>query len=451
MSGIFLAIVLAAGEGTRMRSNLPKVLHKVGGLPMVGHVIHAVKAAGCERMALVVGNGAEKVSQEAGQLGVELETFIQSERLGTAHAVLAAKNAIKDAESDIIIAYGDTPLVTVELFTSILESLRDGADVAVLGFKTETPTGYGRLLMDGDQLVAIREEKDATEGERQVTFCNSGIMGLKGVHALDLLEAIGNDNLKGEYYLTDAVEIARSRMLDVRAVSGREEDTLGVNNRAELSEAEAIYQNRRRCQFMLDGVTLTAPTTVHFAFDTQIGRDSIIEPNCFFAPGVRLADGVYIKANCYLEGDLKKGQMVEVATGAVIGPFARLRPGADIGEKVKVGNFCEVKNAKVAKGAKINHLTYIGDAELGENANIGAGTITCNYDGFSKFKTVVGAGAFVGSNSSLVAPVTVAAGSYVGSGSVVTKDVSENALAIARGRQVERADWATAFRVKNEK
>ncbi|MEP3629566.1 MAG: bifunctional UDP-N-acetylglucosamine diphosphorylase/glucosamine-1-phosphate N-acetyltransferase GlmU [Hyphomicrobiales bacterium] len=451
MSGTFLAIILAAGEGTRMRSSLPKVLHKVGGLAMVGHVIHAVKDAGCQKMALVVGNGAEKVSAEAGALGVAMDTFIQTERLGTAHAVLAAKDAIANGQMDVIIGYGDTPLVTSDLFKSISDCLTAGADVAVLGFETEQPTGYGRLLMKGDQLMAIREEKDASDEERKVTFCNSGIMGLKGGHALSLLEAIGNDNLKGEYYLTDAVEIARERGLDVRAVSGAEEDTLGVNNRAELSEAETIYQSRRRLQFMLDGVTLRAPDTVHFSFDTEIGRDTIIEPNCFFAPGVKIADGVMIKANSYFEGDLKKGLYVEISTGAEIGPYARLRPGADIGEDVKVGNFCEVKNAKVAKGAKINHLTYIGDSELGEGCNIGAGTITCNYDGFSKFKTIIGAGAFVGSNSALVAPVTIAEGSFIGSGSVITDDVSPNALALARGRQVEFKGWADTFRDKNAK
>ena len=451
MSGTFLAIILAAGEGTRMRSSLPKVLHKVGGLPMVGHVIHAVKDAGCQKMALVVGNGAEKVSAEAGALGVPMDTFIQTERLGTAHAVLAAKDAIANGQMDVIIGYGDTPLVTTALFQSISDCLAAGADVAVLGFETEQPTGYGRLLMKGDQLMAIREEKDASDEERKVTFCNSGIMGLKGDHALALLEAIGNDNLKGEYYLTDAVEIARERNLDVRAVSGAEEDTLGVNNRAELSEAEEIYQSRRRLQFMLDGVTLRAPDTVHFSFDTEIGRDTIIEPNCFFAPGVKIADGVMIKANSYFEGDLKKGLYVEISSGAEIGPYARLRPGADIGEDVKVGNFCEVKNAKVAKGAKINHLTYIGDSELGEGCNIGAGTITCNYDGFSKFKTIIGAGAFVGSNSSLVAPVTISKGAYIGSGSVITKDVPNDALGLARGRQVQLDGWASAFRAKNAK
>ncbi|MEP3265472.1 MAG: bifunctional UDP-N-acetylglucosamine diphosphorylase/glucosamine-1-phosphate N-acetyltransferase GlmU [Hyphomicrobiales bacterium] len=451
MAEMLLAVVLAAGEGTRMRSNLPKVLHEVGGLPMVGHVIRAIELAGCDNVSLVVGNGAKQVEEAASLMKPGLETYVQSERFGTAHAVLAAKEAFADGTHDIIIGYGDTPLVTPELFASVINALEQGADVAVLGFEAEDPTGYGRLLMDGETLSAIREEKDASAEERRVTFCNSGIMGLKAKHALSLLEAIGNDNVKGEYYLTDAVEIARERGLNVRAVSGREEDTLGVNNRVELSQAEAIYQDRRRTEFMLEGVTLTAPDTVHFSFDTKIGRDTIIEPNCYFAPGVQIADGAIIKANSYLEGDLKKGLLVEVAAGAQIGPYARLRPGANIHADAKVGNFCEVKNAIVARGAKINHLTYIGDAELGEGANIGAGTITCNYDGYSKFKTIVGAGAFIGSNSSLVAPVTVADGAYVGSGSVITKDVSADALAIARGKQIEKSGWARTFRAKAAK
>lgn len=446
-----LAVVLAAGEGTRMRSSLPKVLHEVGGLPMVGHVIRVIEQVGCEKIALVVGNGAEKVEKAASQLKPDLTSFVQGERLGTAHAVLAAKAAFGDGAHDILIGYGDTPLVRPDLFASVLKALNEGADVAMLGFEAENPTGYGRLIMDGDALLAIREEKDASDKERAITLCNSGIMGLKAEHALSLLEAIGNDNAKGEYYLTDAVEIARERGLSVRAVLGCEEDTLGVNNRVELAQAEAIYQSRLRENFMLSGVTLSAPDTIHFSFDTEIGADTLIEPNCFFAPGVKIADGVHIKANSYLEGDLKKGLLVEVAKGAVIGPYARLRPGADIHADAKVGNFCEVKNAVVAKGAKVNHLTYIGDAEIGEGANIGAGTITCNYNGFSKFKTSIGKGAFIGSNSALVAPVTIEDGAYVGSGSVITKDVSADALAIARGKQFEKSGWARLFREKSKK
>lgn len=447
----FLAVILAAGEGTRMRSDIPKVLHKVGGLAMMGHAIRALEAAGCDRMALVAGKGAGAVEKEARKLSPGLSIHVQTERLGTAHAVLAARQAIEESGSDILVAYGDTPLVTAELFQSVMDALGKGADLAVLGFETANPAGYGRLLMRDGRLYAIREEKDANEEERRVTFCNSGILGLKAAHALPLLEAVGNDNAKGEYYLTDIVEIARGQGLDVRAVRGEEEATLGVNNRLELSAAEAVFQRRRRRAFMLAGVTLTAPETVHFSFDTEIGHDTVIEPNCFFAPGVTISSGVRIKANSYLEGDLEKGLTVAVATGAEIGPFARLRPGADIREDVKVGNFCEVKNALVERGAKINHLTYIGDAELGEGANIGAGTITCNYDGFSKFKTVIGAGAFIGSNASLVAPVTIAEGAYIGSGSVVTKDVPADALAIARAPQVEKAGWARFFRARNRK
>lgn len=451
MTASILAVVLAAGEGTRMRSSLPKVLHKVGGLPMLGHVLGAVRAAGADKIALVVGNGSQTVASTAKSLAPGLDVYVQEERLGTGHAVLAARAALIDADGAILIAYGDTPLVTPGLFKSILECLDEGADVSVMGFETGNPKGYGRLIMSGDRLARIREEKDASDAERRITFCNSGLMGLKAKHALPLLDAIGNANAKGEYYLTDIVEIANARGLVVRAVTGPEEDTLGVNNRAELAKAEAIFQNRKRQAFMMAGVTLIAPETVYFAHDTEIGVDCVIEPNCFFAPGVRLESGVHIKANCYLEGDTGKNLLVSVASGAEIGPYARLRPGADIGEDVKVGNFCEVKNAHVARGAKINHLTYIGDADLGEYANIGAGTITCNYDGFSKFRTVIGANAFIGSNSALVAPVTIGAGAFVGSGSVITDNVSENALAVGRGRQVEKAGWANHFRDRNRK
>jgi len=451
MADGFLAIVLAAGEGTRMHSALPKVLHEVGGMAMVGHVIRAIESAGCQDLALVIGNGAEMVAKAVSTLQPDVKTYVQSERRGTAHAVLAAKAAFANGARHILIAYGDTPLVRPQLFASVIGALTQGADVAVLGFDAKNPEGYGRMLMDGEMLCAIREEKDASPEERAITFCNSGIMGLKADNALALLEAVDNKNAKGEYYLTDVVEIARGRGFDVRAVRGEEEDTLGVNNRVELSRAEAIFQRRRREELMLSGVTLIAPESVHFSFDTEIGQDTIIEPNCYFAPGVKIATGARIKANSYLEGDLKKGLLVEVATGAEIGPYARLRPGANIGEGVKIGNFCEVKNADVAKGAKINHLTYIGDAELGEGANIGAGTITCNYDGFSKFKTIIGAGAFIGSNSSLVAPVRVGEGAYVGSGSVITKDVSADALAVARGKQIEKSRWASLFRARNAK
>lgn len=451
MAHAFLAIILAAGEGTRMKSNKPKVLHEVAGLSMVGHVIHAVKHAGAPRIALVVGNEAETVTQVTQTIDPKLEIYQQKTRQGTAHAVLAARAAIAKADDYLIVACGDTPLVTSGLFESIVTTLEDGADVAVLGFETANPTGYGRLITEGGKLLAIREENEANDEERTITFCNSGIIGFQTKHALKLLDAIGNDNAKGEYYLTDAIAIARSEALDVRAVKGEQEDTLGVNNRVELAQAEAIYQDRLRQKFMLAGVTLIDPQSVYFSFDTQIGQDSIIEPNCYIAPGVVLADNVHIKANSYLEGGRGKKQKVSVASKAQIGPFARLRPGADIGINAKVGNFCEVKNASVAEDAKINHLTYIGDAELGKGVNIGAGTITCNYDGFSKFKTIIKDGAFVGSNSSLVAPVTIESGAYIGSGSVITKNVSPDALAIARGRQQEVARWAATFREKNQK
>ncbi|MEM8794822.1 MAG: bifunctional UDP-N-acetylglucosamine diphosphorylase/glucosamine-1-phosphate N-acetyltransferase GlmU [Pseudomonadota bacterium] len=450
MTASILGILLAAGEGTRMHSRSPKVLHKVAGRPMVGHVQSAMAEAGITTMALVVGNGAEKVADAAKASYPETQIFVQSERLGTAHAVLAARDAIEQGFASIVIGYGDTPLVTPGLFMSIINELETGADVVVLGFHSENPTGYGRLIMDQGKLTAICEEKDATPAERQITFCNSGIMGLSGSKALDLLDAIGNDNAKGEFYLTDAVAVANARGLNVRSVEGKEEDTLGVNNRIELAAAEACLQERLRAKIMENGVTLVDPNSTFLSYDTEIGADTIIEPNCFFAPGVKIAEDVTIKANCYLEGDTKKGQFVTVASGAVIGPFARLRPGASLMSDVKVGNFCEVKNASVGRGAKINHLTYIGDATLGADANIGAGTITCNYDGFSKYITEIGEGAFIGSNSALVAPVSIGNGAYVASGSVITDNVSDDALAIGRGRQVQKDMWAAKMRAKRK-
>lgn len=452
MSENVLAILLAAGEGTRMKSSLPKVLHKVGGLPMVSHVIKALDASGCGDIAVVVGNQAERVSKTIADFGDNIETYVQTERLGTAHAVLAAEGAISKCEPEyVIIAYGDTPLVTPKLFDTILVALKSDADVTVLGFETENPFGYGRLLTEGNELVAIREEQDASEEERKVKLCNSGIMGVRGAHVLDLLKSVGCENAKSEYYLTDIVELGRSRGLNVAAVVGDEVDTLGVNNRIELAEAEGIFQERTRRQMMTDGVTLIDPSSTIFSFDTKIGQDTIIEPNCVFAPGVEIASNVEIKANTYLEGDLKKKLIVKVASGAVVGPFARLRPGADLAEGVKIGNFCEVKNAKIDKDAKVNHLTYIGDATIGEGANIGAGTITCNYDGFDKFQTTIGKGAFVGSNSSLVAPVTIDDGAFVGSGSVITKSIPEDALGISRSRQQNKPGWVAKFRALKKK
>ena len=435
-----LAIILAAGEGTRMKSDRPKVLHEVAGRSMLAHVLASVAAAGIENVAVVLGPGRDDVRAEAQRLAPGAQAFVQSERLGTAHAVLAAREAIAAGCDDLLVLFADTPLVTGPTILALREALAEGAGVAVLGFEAANPFGYGRLLRDGaGRLVAIREEKDASDEERKVTLCNAGLMAIDGGRALALLSMIGNQNAKGEYYLTDVVELARAEARDARVVVADESEVLGVNDRIQLAQAEAVAQQRLRRAAMAAGATMIAPETVFLCADTKIGRDVLIEPHVVIGPGVTIADRAVIHSFSHLEG-------ASVGEAAAIGPFARLRPGATLAEKAKVGNFCEIKNANVARGAKVNHLTYIGDAEIGPNANIGAGTITCNYDGFLKYRTVIGENAFIGSNSSLVAPVTIGAGAYVGSGSVVTKDVAPDALAVARGRQIEKAGWAAAFR-----
>ncbi len=411
-----------------MKSALPKVLHPVAGLPMVAHVVKAAEAAGAGDLALVVGHGADMVRKAAEKFAPRADMFVQERRLGTADAVLAARAAIAKGYDDVLVMFGDTPLIDPAALVAARSKLAQGAAVVVLGFRTEKPTGYGRLIEKNGKLAAIREEKDCSDEERGITFCNSGLMAISGAHALGLLDAVGNANAKGEFYLTDIVEIAGGRGLDVVAVEASFENALGINNRAELAEAEAIWQKRRRREAMLSGVTLIAPETVFFSHDTEIGADTVVEPNVWFGPGVSVAAGAKIHAYSHIEG-------ATVAAGCEVGPFARLRPGADLKEKAKVGNFCEVKKATVEEGAKVNHLTYIGDARIGRGANIGAGTITCNYDGYSKFITDIGEGAFIGSNSSLVAPVSVGNGAYVASGSVITESVPEDALAFGRARQ----------------
>ncbi|MFD9897946.1 bifunctional UDP-N-acetylglucosamine diphosphorylase/glucosamine-1-phosphate N-acetyltransferase GlmU [Mesorhizobium sp. NPDC059025] len=423
-----LSIILAAGEGTRMKSALPKVLHQIAGLPMVAHVVKAAETAGATDIALVIGHGAEEMRKAAEKFAPRAGTFVQEQRLGTAHAVLAAREAIAKGYDDVLVMFGDTPLIDAGALGEARARLAEGAAVVVIGFRPPSPAGYGRLLEKGGKLIAIREEKDCTDEERKIGFCNAGMMAVSGKHALDLLDGVGNANAKGEYYLTDIVEIANGKGLDVVATEAGYENALGINNRAELAEAEAIWQKRRRKEAMLAGVTLIAPETVYFSYDTEIGQDTVVEPNVFFGPGVTIAGGVKIHAFSHLEG-------ATVAANADIGPYARLRPGSDLAAKAKVGNFVEVKNARIEAGAKVNHLTYIGDARVGAGANIGAGTITCNYDGYSKFFTDIGAGAFVGSNSSLVAPIKLGDGAYIASGSVITEDVPEDALAFGRARQ----------------
>lgn len=435
-----LTIVLAAGKGTRMKSATPKVLHQIGGLSMLGHVLNLATKAGCERLAVVVGPGMEPVRDEALKLSPGASVFVQTDQRGTADAVLAARKALAGHAGDVIVLYGDTPLLSADTMSRLRAALDGGANIAVLGFRAADPSGYGRLLVDsGGKLTAIREDKDATPAERGVDFCNSGVLAFRCPDLISILDRIGNSNAKGEFYLTDAVEVARAGGLVAVAVTCPEDDVLGINSRDQLASAEALFQGRRRRHAMAEGATLIAPETVWFSHDTELGRDVTIEPNVFFGPGVSVADNVTIHANSHLVG-------AKVRSGARIGPFARLRPGADIGPGVHIGNFVEVKNVTLDAGAKANHLAYLGDGHVGAGANIGAGTIFCNYDGFNKHHTNVGAGAFVGSNSSLVAPVTIGAGAFIGSGSVITKNVEADALALERGEQDVRPGWAGKFR-----
>ncbi|MGE0230933.1 MAG: bifunctional UDP-N-acetylglucosamine diphosphorylase/glucosamine-1-phosphate N-acetyltransferase GlmU [Flavobacteriaceae bacterium] len=428
-----LFIVLAAGEGTRMRSSRPKVMHKIAGMPMLGHALHAARAAfPGARFCVVVGPGMDTVADYAREHADGCAVAVQSERLGTAHAVLQARASIEAGDwRRIIVLYGDTPLIRPESLSALAGSIDGGASVAVLGFRPEDPHGYGRLVIEAGRLVRIVEEKDASPEERAIGFCNSGVVGFDGRIALQLLDAIGNDNAKGEYYLTDAVAGAVAAGLRASAVEAEANEVLGVNTRGELARAEALAQTRYRAAAMAAGVTLIDPSSVYFSHDTVIGRDVVIEPNVFFGEGVTVGAGTTIHGFSHIAG-------ADIGEDADIGPFARLRPGAKIGKEARIGNFVEVKNAVFEAGAKANHLSYIGDAHVGEKANIGAGTITCNYDGRNKHKTDIGAGAFIGSNSALVAPVRIGKGAYVGSGSVITEDVSDGALAIGRGRQVEK-------------
>ncbi|WP_237152114.1 bifunctional UDP-N-acetylglucosamine diphosphorylase/glucosamine-1-phosphate N-acetyltransferase GlmU [Oryzibacter oryziterrae] len=423
-----LAVVLAAGEGTRMKSSLPKVLHPVGGRPMVDAVIDSARKAGASSLAVVVGAGADRLRAHLHKTAPEAALHEQVQRLGTAHAVLAAEATLAQHTGDVLVLYGDTPLVLPETFQRVRDEIARGADIAVLGFEARDPHGYGRLVVRDGRLTAIVEEKDADAATRAITLCNSGIMAFRAGLLPDLLKAIGNNNAKSEYYLTDAIAVGAERGLRAVVVTGPEDEFAGVNDRIQLSVAEDIFQRRARAAAMAAGVTLIAPETVFFSHDTVLGRDVLVEPNVVFGPGVTVADGVTIRAFSHLEE-------AKVATGAIIGPYARLRPGADVGPEAHVGNFVEIKNATLGAGAKVNHLTYIGDASVGAKTNIGAGTITCNYDGFFKHKTEIGAGAFIGSHSTLVAPVTIGDGALTAAGSVITDDVPEDAMAFGRARQ----------------
>ncbi len=433
-----LSIVLAAGLGTRMKSARPKVLHPVAGRPLVDHVLAAVAAAGVDDTVVVIGDGMDDLAAAVRPHA----TAIQKRRLGTAHALLAARHRIAaDPPDDLIILFGDTPLITAETVNAMLDRRRqaDAPGVVVLGFEPTDPGAYGRLILaDDDRLEAIVEARDASPEQLAVRLCNSGVMVIDGARALTWLERIDNDNAKGEYYLTDIVAIARADGAGAAVVIGDPDEVLGVNSRAELAVAEAITQTRLRARAMAGGATLSDPTTVYFSWDTELGSDVTVGPNVVFGPGVTVADGVEIRAFCHIEG-------AHVATGSVIGPFARLRPGAQLDRNVRIGNFVEVKAADLGAGVKVNHLSYVGDSTVGAGANIGAGTITCNYDGHLKSRTVIGDGAFIGSNTALVAPVTIGDGAIIGAGSAVAKDVAADALAVTRAPQKEIAGWARRF------
>ncbi|WP_412048916.1 bifunctional UDP-N-acetylglucosamine diphosphorylase/glucosamine-1-phosphate N-acetyltransferase GlmU [Hoeflea sp. Naph1] len=442
MARTCLAVVLAAGDATRMKSSKSKVLHTVGNLPLIAHVTHAAAAAGVDKVALVVGRDAEAVTKAASNgIDIPVSAVEQTERKGTGHAVLMARDIIAEGFDDVVVLYGDAPLIDPGSLKAAITERGNGADVVVLGFRAADPTGYGRLIERDGALVAIREHKDATAEERAIDFCNGGIITFSGREAISLLEAIGNDNAKGEFYLTDIVEIARARDLKCVAIEAPEADMMGCNTRAELADIEQVWQARARHGAMMAGVSMIDPGSVFLSHDTKFGTDVTVEPNVWFGPGVTVGAGATIHAFSHLEGAV-------VGEGAMIGPFARLRPGTELAERAKVGNFCEIKKAKVGAGAKVNHLTYIGDAVIGAGANIGAGTITCNYDGLNKHLTEIGEGSFIGSNSSLVAPIKIGNGAYVGSGSVVTEDVPEDALAIARARQENKPGRARVLRDK---
>jgi len=417
-----------------MNSDLPKPLHQVGGLPLVGHALATGAELDPARIVVVTGHGAEAMERAVAKLAPDAVCVRQTEQLGTGHAVLQAADALDGFEGDAIVLYGDTPFISGETLRN-MQSARARHDLVVLGFDAADPGRYGRLILDGDTLVKIVEAKDATDAEKAVTTCNSGLMAMDASQMMRLLRQVGNDNASGEYYLTDLPALAAAEGLSATAILCDEAETLGINSRAELAAAEAAFQARKRAELMADGVSFYAPDTVHLARDTVIGRDAVVEPYVVFAPGVTVESGAQIRAFSHLED-------CHVSAGAVVGPYARLRPGAEIGNDARIGNFVEVKSATVGEGAKVNHLSYVGDAEIGNGANLGAGTVTCNYDGVMKHRTTIGENAFIGSSTMLVAPVSVGDGAMTASGSVITKDVPAEALALGRGQQVNKPGLA---------
>lgn len=440
MTAPIAAIILAAGKGTRMKSDLHKVLHPIAARPMLLHLIDSLDAAGVSERVVVVGSLREQVEAAVHPLGVK--TAVQAEQLGTAHAALQAKAALADFDGVVVICFGDVPFLASDTIRRLVARLdeMDQPRIVVLGFRPLDPGHYGRIIADSDtRILAMVEYKDASPTQRAERLCNSGVMAVRARDLWPLLERVGNDNAAGEYYLPDIVTLASQDLARSVVIEADESEVLGINSRAELAHAEHHWQRARRARAMAEGASLIAPETVWFAYDTRLGRDVTIEPHVVFGPGVAVADGVAIHAFCHLEG-------ATLATGASVGPFARLRPGTVLGEGAKVGNFVEIKKAVLGPGAKASHLTYLGDATVGAGANIGAGTITCNYDGFFKYNTNIGAGAFIGSNSALVAPVSIGEGAIVGAGSVVTRDVEADSLALARGSQEGKPGWAKRFR-----
>lgn len=431
------AIILAAGQGTRMKSPLPKVLHPVAHRAMLDHAIDAAEGLGCERIVVVVGNHSPEVRAHVVKRLGEAAIAVQDPPLGTGHAVRAAEQALADFDGEVVVTYGDVPL----LKAADIEPVFNADGVTVIGFEARDPGAYGRLIVEGDTLTAITEAKEASAEILAITACNSGVMAAPAGLLFSLLAEVKNENAKGEYYLTDVVALARQGDHPTRAVFAAEDAVMGVNSQAELAQAEALFQSVQRDTFLAAGVTMAAPDTVHFAWDTQIGGGTLVEPFVVFGPGAVIEGGARIRSFSHIEG-------ARVAAGAEVGPYARLRPGADLATGVKVGNFVEVKNVRMAEGSKANHLAYLGDGSVGAGANVGAGTIFCNYDGFNKAQTQVGAGAFVGSNSSLVAPLVIGDGALIASGSVITEDVPADAMAFGRARQTVKPEAAAAFRVE---
>lgn len=431
------AIILAAGKGTRMKSDTHKVLHPIAGKPMLMHLMDSVDALSPAKKVVIVGDKAEQIEAA---LGGSAELAVQEPQLGTGHAVQQAEAALAGFDGDVLILYGDVPMVPTATMQAMIDRLEhpDNPAVVVLGFEPEDTLQYGRIVAEGDRIEWMVEHKDATEKQRQTKLCNSGLMACRAKDLFALLARVGNDNAAGEYYLVDIVNIAVTDGRHCHVVKTDAYDVTGINSRGELAAMEAEWQARRRVRAMADGASLVAPETVWFAADTQLGRDVLIEPNVFFGPGVTLADNVKIRANCHIEG-------ASIASGAEVGPFARLRPGTVLEEKTKIGNFVEVKKTRMGKGAKANHLTYLGDAEIGAGANIGAGTITCNYDGYFKYQTVIGEGAFIGSNSALIAPVKIGRDAIVAAGSAVSRDVADGELRMVRAEQLVKPGWADRF------